>query len=367
MAKRSPADVVASRGRLTLAGVPQGYDALVIADLARQLHAKGNQASPELLVICRDGPRMQALETALGFFAPGIEILPMPAWDCQPYDRASPNGAIMARRMLTLSRLARTTGRATPAIVLTTINAALQRVPARSMLAMQSLSAAAGNVIAMTDLQAWLETNGYLRTSTVREVGEYAVRGGILDLYAPGMDAPIRLDFFGDTLESIRTFDPETQRTTGNLKRLDLVPTSEVQITTETMVKFRLSYVRAFGGSTKGDTLYETVSEGRRYPGVEHWMPLFHDRLDTLFDYMPDAGIVLDAQVEEAAKERLTTVADYYDARKTAMEHDAGGAAYKPLPPDSLYLTPGDWDRRRGGEAVVRLAFALAGASGSGR
>ncbi|MDP3545207.1 MAG: hypothetical protein Q8S29_03425, partial [Phreatobacter sp.] len=98
MAKRSPADVVASRGRLTLAGVPQGYDALVIADLARQLHAKGNQASPELLVICRDGPRMQALEAALTFFAPGIEILPVPAWDCQPYDRASPNGALMARR-----------------------------------------------------------------------------------------------------------------------------------------------------------------------------------------------------------------------------------------------------------------------------
>ncbi len=364
MAKRSPADVVASRGRLTLAGVPQGYDALVIADLARQLHAKGNQASPELVVVCRDGPRMQALETALTFFAPGIEILPVPAWDCQPYDRASPNGAIMARRMLTLSRLARTTGRATPAIVLTTINAALQRVPARALLAKQSLSAAPGNVVAMTDLQAWLETNGYLRTSTVREVGEYAVRGGILDLFAPGMDAPIRLDFFGDTLESIRSFDPETQRTTGNLKRLDLVPTSEVQITTETMVKFRLAYVRAFGGSTKGDTLYETVSEGRRYPGVEHWMPLFHDRLDTLFDYMPDAGIVLDAQVEEAAKERLTTVADYYDARKTAMEHDAGGAAYKPLPPDALYLTPEDWDRRRGGEAVVRLSpFALAGVS----
>ncbi len=364
MAKRSPADVVASRGRLTLAGVPQGFDALVVADLARQLHAKGNQSSPELVVICRDGPRMQAMETALAFFAPGIEILPVPAWDCQPYDRASPNGALMARRMLTLSRLARTTGRATPAIVLTTINAALQRVPSRELLARQSLSAAPGNVIAMGDLQAWLETNGYLRTSTVREVGEYAVRGGILDLFAPGLDAPIRLDFFGDQLESIRSFDPETQRTTGNLRRLDLVPTSEVQITTETMVKFRLAYVRAFGGSTKGDALYEAVSEGRRHPGVEHWMPLFHDKLDTLFDYMPDAGIVLDAQVEEAAKERLTTIADYYDARKTQMDQDGSGASYKPLPPDALYLSANDWDRRRGGEAVVKLSpFALAGAS----
>ncbi|MGL4287478.1 MAG: transcription-repair coupling factor [Phreatobacter sp.] len=364
MAKRSPADVVASRGRLTLAGVPQGFDALVIADLARQLHAKGDQASPELLVVCRDGPRMQALETALGFFAPGIEILTLPAWDCQPYDRASPNASIMARRMLTLSRLARITGRATPAIVLTTINAALQRLPAKGLLAAQSLSAAPGNVLSMANLSAWLENNGYLRTSTVREVGEYAVRGGILDLYPPGLDAPIRLDFFGDTLESIRAFDPESQRTTGQLKRLDLVPTSEVQITTETMVKFRLAYVRAFGGSTKGDALYEAVSEGRRHPGVEHWLPLFHDRLDTIFDYLPGSGVVLDALVEEAAKERLTTVADYYDARKTALDHNAGGVTYKPLPPDQLYLTQEDWDRRRGGEAVVKLSpFALAGAS----
>ena len=362
MAKRSPADIVASRGRLTLAGVPQGFDALVIADLARQLHGKGDQASPELVVICRDGPRMQALEQALGFFAPGIEILSVPAWDCQPYDRASPNAAIMARRMLTLSRLARITGRATPAVVLTTVNAALQRLPAKALLAAQSLSAAPGNILSMANLSAWLENNGYLRTSTVREVGEYAVRGGILDLYPPGLDAPIRLDFFGDTLESIRAFDPETQRTTGQLKRLDLVPTSEVQITTETMVKFRLAYVRAFGGSTKGDALYEAVSEGRRHPGVEHWLPLFHDRLDTLFDYLPDSGVVLDGLVEEAARERLTLIADYYDARRTALDQE--GAGYKPLPPEQLYLTPEEWDRKRGGEAVVRLsAFALAGAS----
>ncbi len=174
----------------------------------------------------------------------------------------------------------------------------------------------------MGDLQAWLETNGYLRTSTVREVGEYAVRGGILDLFAPGLDAPIRLDFFGDQLESIRSFDPETQRTTGNLRPprpgADLGGADHHRDHGE--VPPRLC--PGFGGSTKGDALYEAVSEGRRHPGVEHWMPLFHDKLDTLFDYMPDAGIVLDAQVEEAAKERLTTIADYYDARKTQMDQD---------------------------------------------
>ena len=121
----------------------------------------------------------------------------------------------------------------------------------------------------------------------MREPGEYAVRGGILDLFPPGMDMPVRLDFFGDTLESIRTFDPETQRSEGDLRALDLVPVAEFQLTTETIRRFRTGYVAAFGAATPDDLLYQAVSEGRRYPGMEHWLPLFHDRLETLFDYLP--------------------------------------------------------------------------------
>lgn len=360
---QTPVDVIAARGRLTLAGVPQGFDARVIGDLARMLHARGDQASPELVVVCRDGARMQAIADALRFFAPGVEVLQLEAWDCQPYDRASPAGAIVARRMLTLSRLARTTGRATPAVLLTTVNAALQRVPARASVARDSLSAAPGNVVRLSELSAWLEANGYGRTSTVRETGEYAVRGGIIDLFPPGLDEPVRLDFFGDALESIRTFDPETQRTVGQLRRLDLVPTSELRITTETISRFRQAYLRVFGGSTKGDGLYEAVSEGRRHPGVEHWLPLFHDALDTIFDYCPQSAVLLDSQVEDAARDRFTTITDYHDARRHGLEQ-GGGAVYKPLPPDALYLRPEEWEARRDGEAVVRLSpFALAGVS----
>ena len=131
----------------------------------------------------------------------------------------------------------------------------------------------------------WLELNGFNRASTVRESGDYAVRGGILDLFASGMDLPVRLDFFGDTLETIRSFDPETQRTVMEMRALDLVPVSEFQLMTDTIRKFRTGYVAAFGAADPEDMLYEAVSEGRRYPGMEHWLPLFHDKLDTLFDY----------------------------------------------------------------------------------
>lgn len=344
---------------LTLANVPNGMEGLVVADLARALAAQEEAPWPTLLVICRDTERMAELERALGFFAPGIEVLPFPAWDCLPYDRASPNGAIIARRMTTLARLARVKGREAGTIVLTTVNAALQRVPKRALVATQSFSAAPGNALSMDDVVGWAEVNGFLRTSTVRDTGEYAVRGGIVDLYPPGLPAPVRLDFFGDTLESIRSFDPETQRTAMQLRSLDLVPMSELQLTTETMKRFRMAYVQQFGAAQRGDQLYEHISEGRRYAGMEHWLPLFHDGLDTLFDYAPAAPIVMEAQGGEAAASRLDQIADYYDARRHGMEHSTG-TPYKPLPPDRLYLTATEWEQRNAVASKVALsAFAL--------
>ena len=119
--------------------------------------------------------------------------------------------------------------------------------------------------------------------------GEYAVRGGILDLFPAGLDLPVRFDFFGDSLESIRSFDAETQRTLLDMRSLDLVPISEFQLTTETIRRFRMGYVAAFGAPGRDDQLYEAVSEGRRHPGMEHWLPLFQDKMDTLFDYLGDA------------------------------------------------------------------------------
>ena len=123
-------------------------------------------------------------------------------------------------------------------MLLTTVNAILQRVPAREAVARQSLAAAPGNLLSMNGIVQWLDLNGFNRASTVREPGDYAVRGGILDLFAPGMDEPVRFDFFGDTLESIRSFDAETQRTNADLRSLDLVPMSEFQLTSDTIRRF---------------------------------------------------------------------------------------------------------------------------------
>ncbi len=356
---RSPAQRLAPGRPLLLAGVADGAEGLVVADLARAVAVgAAGAAAPaiSLAVVCRDGSRMATLSGALGFFAPDIEVLEFPAWDCLPYDRVSPHAGVVAQRMTALARLARIKGRDHAAILLTTVNAVLQRVPPRETVARQSLSAAPGNALPMAGVAQWLELNGFNRVATVREAGDYAVRGGILDLFAPGIDAPVRLDFFGDTLESIRNFDPETQRTTNERRALDLVPMAEFQLTGETIRLFRTGYVAAFGAAGPDDALYEAVSEGRRSAGMEHWLPLFHRRLETLFDYVEGTPVALDPLAEEAARERLAQIADYYEARTSALEQSGGGAPYKPLPPDRLYLAEAEWRDRLDRSALARLS-----------
>ena len=283
----SPAKALQAGKVLILAEVADGAEGLVLADLTRSIAAKADAPAISLLVVCRDGQRMQALSRALSFFGPDLQIMEFPAWDCLPYDRVSPNAGVVAQRMTTLSRLVRLKGHDKPTVLLTTVNAISQRVPAREFVATHALSVAPGNVVGMASNVEWLELNGFMRASTVREPGEYAVRGGILDLFAPGVDMPVRLDFFGDSLESIKTFDAQTQRSELPMRGLDLVPVAEFQLITETIRRFRTGYVKEFGVAGPDDLLYEAVSEGRRYSGMEHWLPLFHTQLETLFDYLP--------------------------------------------------------------------------------
>ena len=330
--------------KLLFTHAPEGFDAFLCADIARALAGKAEERPAVFVHVARDSARSASFREALRFAAPELDILDVPGWDCQPYDRVSPHAGVVARRMTALSRLAKTASSAErPRVVMTTVDCLLQRVPPRKQVAAESFSAAPGNVVKLDELSHWLEANGFLRASTVRETGEYAQRGGLIDLFPPGLPSPIRLDFFGDTLESIRSFDPETQRATGQMRALDLTPMSELRLTSDTMRRFRQAYAARFGGQTRGDALYEAVSEGRRYHGMEHWLPLFYERMDTLFDYLGDAPLMLDTLVDEASNERLKQIADYYDARKEAHDLDPAASSYKPLEPAALYLSEDEW------------------------
>ena len=260
----------------------------------------------------------------------------------------------------TLAELAEHRGGAdeTPLIVLTTVNAVLQRVPSHDFFAASMQPLAPGNAVSMADLIERLEHVGYGRAGTVTDPGQYAVRGGILDFYPPGA-SPVRLDFFGDTLESIRAFDPETQRTLARLDAITLLPMSEAPLTEEARRRFRTRYVELFGPVRGDDPLYESISAGRQHQGMEHWLPLFHERLETLFDYLPDAVVTFDALDDDARAKRLEQIKDHYEAREQALERKAFGAPpYNPVPPESLFLTEADWQAAlRGRQTIVLDPF----------
>ena len=336
---------------LTVAGVPEGANGLVIADLARAHFARAG-AAKRLLILCRDAERMNALASTLRFFAPELPTLVFPAWDCLPFDRVSPIAEITARRMAALTRLV--AEQSERFVVLTTVNAIIQRTPPKDFVAKASLRLKPNLNIAFDRVVAWLEENGYSRASTVRDAGDYAVRGGIIDLFAPGGIGAVRLDFFGDSIETMRVFDPQTQRSADTLSALELIANSEFKLDADSISRFRKGYTTLFGGNTRDDLLYEAVSAGRRYPGMEHWLPLFHDKLETLFDYLPDTPIVFEPLSEEAVQERHAQIEDYYDARKEAL--DAGQLPlYKPLAAERLYLTPKEWRKQIEEAAVARI------------
>src|SRR5262245_30518917 len=146
---RSPADMLAAGRALTLAGVADGAEGMVVADFARAVAARPKAPATSLLVVCRDGPRLAQLARGLAFFAPEISVLEFPAWDCLPYDRVSPHAAFVAQRMTTLSQLARLKGRDRPSVLLTTVNAALQRVPSKDFVASHALAVVPGHMLAM--------------------------------------------------------------------------------------------------------------------------------------------------------------------------------------------------------------------------
>ena len=314
---------------LTLAQVARGAQPLVMADLARA-------STGRAVFIAPDDSAMRAIVDAAAFFAPELEVIEFPAWDSLPYDRASPALSISARRLSALFRLQ--AGKAKAQLVVTTANAVLQRVLSPFRIRESVREFKPGMEIGRKSLGLLLQKQGYGRTDTVIDKGEYAVRGSIVDIFPSGMDEALRLDFFGDELESLRTFDPNTQMSTGRLDSHLLLPASEALLDEDSIKRFRSRYREMFGANATQDPLYEAVSDGRRLAGMEHWLPLFEEKLATLFDHLgKDDLIVIDQASIAAADERVKDISDYYDQR-TAITGQAKGN-YRPLKPDALYLT----------------------------
>ncbi|MBM3531567.1 MAG: transcription-repair coupling factor [Alphaproteobacteria bacterium] len=349
-------------GRIEVGGVPEGVDARLIANLVRAAPGR------PVLHIARDDARLARLCEALAFFAPGIEVVAVPAWDCLPYDRVSPNPEIVARRIDALTRLSTTAVPATGRAVVTTIAGALQRLPTRQVFTASVRRLAKGSRANVNELVEFLRHTGYRRSDTVREAGEFALRGGILDVFPPGSVEPLRVDFFGDEIDGLRSFDPMTQLTTGKHDAVLFQPVSEAMLDPASIQRFRSGYRGAFGADT-ADPLYEAVSAGRHHAGMEHWLPLFHERLELILDYLPDARVTLDPEADPAFAARFEMIAEYFEARQSMGKVSAEeGLPYKPLPPDRLYPSAEEWQARLLERPVAAFSpFAGPGRDAGGR
>lgn len=332
---------------ITMGGAPEGFDARLVL---KEVQKSGGP----VLHVARDDKRMEAMRAALAFYGPDMPVIVFPGWDCLPYDRVSPNADIAAARMATLAALVHQMPKAF--VLLTTLNGATQRVPGRDVLKEAAFSAQVSRRIDEKALRNFLVRMGFTQSPTVMEPGDYAIRGGIIDVFPPGQSGPVRLDLFGDVLDGARRFDPASQRTIEKLDLVELAPVSEVILDEAAITRFRQNYRIEFGAAGTDDPLYEAVSAGRKHQGIEHWLPFFHAKLETLFDYLPQATVTLDHQVTPARLARWETIEDQYENRKIAMQAKGRiDTVYKPAPPGLLYLDDAAWELAVGAQRVIQL------------
>ncbi len=355
----------------TLAGVPVSAQGLALARLI-QGELSPLPAPKSILHIAASDRALETLAQSLQFFAPDAEILIFPAWDTMPYDRSSPQSSLMAARIKVLSRLSsvipakagislssgtsgerdsRLRGNDKPLLILTTASAILQKLPPREVMQCVAFTLKRGDKLKADTLVSYLIEQGYRRSGKAMEAGEFALRGGIIDIIPSGASDGVRIDMFGDDIESLKSFDPMTQLSSTAVDSLSLAPMSEVLLNEQTIACFRSGYRDLFGAVSKEDPLYESISLGTSYVGMEHWLPLFYERTQTLLDYCPDALITLDSEANAAINERQESILDYYEARKTATTMTskknsfASTEKYNPIPPDSFFIVKSAWEK----------------------
>ncbi len=321
--------------------VPEGAQAYALSRLLSE--ADFLREATSLIHVAATDRDAKVLAEVLPFFIPDAQVIYFCGWDCLPYDRVSPHPQVVAERMRALREmLSRSSSR--HRVVVTTAGAITQKLPPAQAIKAACLDLQSGKPVQREALLQFFTRNGYVRVGKAMETGEYALRGNIIDIVPSGYTDGIRLDLFGDDIETIRRFDPMTQRSAGSLERLDLHPMSEVMLNEERIESFRTRYRECFGAVRKEDALYHAISESVKYVGMEHWMPLFYERMDTLFDYVPNAAMTVDLQVEQVIVDRHAAIRDYYEARVAASRiKTMSDALYLPLPPDYLYVMEQAW------------------------
>ncbi|WP_447733669.1 transcription-repair coupling factor [Rhodanobacter soli] len=283
-----------------------------------------------LVVVARDTQRAQALESELKIFAGGLPVLHFPDWETLPYDAFSPHPEIVSQRIATLYQLPNVKR----GVLVVPVATLMQRIAPRSHITRSGLVLAKGQKLDLAGEQRRLEASGYRNVPQVAEPGDFAVRGALLDIFPMGTAEPYRIELFDDEVESIRSFDPETQRSQQQVDRVELLPAREFPLTDEAAKEFRGNLRERFPIDVRRCPLYQDMKEGVTPGGIEYYLPLFFQQTATLFDYLADDALfVLGEGAGEAADQFWAQTAERYDQRAHDIERPV-------LPPAELYLPP---------------------------
>ena len=329
-----------------ISSLPEGLDAQFIIE-------KFKESNKDFLFISRDDRRLRSINAALQFFAPELEPIVIPAWDCAPYETISPNPKIISERLSSLARIG--DSRRKNSIYLTTLNAATQYIPPKNIIAEVYLEIELGKQIDDQLLIKILIEFGYIKTSLVSEPGEFSIRGGIIDIFTSGPEGAIRLDLFGDTIDKLRNFDVRTQLTIKKINKFRLLPISEIIVNDETIKNFRSNFRRIFGTIGNKNEFYLGISEGRRVQGIEHWLPLFYEKLESIFDYLPNAIYFLDHDIRPNLLARWENINAQFSVRNDSFNENSGESKLKWCNPESLYISPVLFNRLIGNKRVYQI------------
>lgn len=322
-----------------LSSVAKDAEAFAIKDLFYK-------SKTDVLCIVSDGLTLRQVADTLHYIAPEIDVLTLPAWDTVPYDRVSPNPSILSKRIETLAKLVLETKPKNRRLILTSIGAAVQKLPPRKIFLNTRKAIQVGGKLGFDDFLHYVSINGYSRVEQVMEAGEYAVRGDIIDIFPSGAELPLRIDLFDDEIERLRLFEVETQRSVKDIQYYSFDSANEVVLDKNTIKTFRSKYREEFGADGLKDELYESISQGKKYLGMEHWLPFFYDdALPSVFDYLPMADVILGLDVEQALQAKEETISDHYQARLEALKvRDISEVdKYRPIAPELMFLNNADF------------------------
>ena len=319
-----------------LSSVPEGMEPWILAELAKK-------TDDDILFVAPDGVVLEQTAQVLEYIMPEAEVLRFPAWDTVPYDRVSPNAALVAQRVDVLAQLSLFPDAKKTRFIITSVGAVLQKLPPKKVFINSVKSIKKGGELSFNSFLHYVSINGYNRVEQVMEPGEYAVRGDILDIFPVGTDKPLRIDLFGDEVERIRSFDVLTQRTTGEMDYYTFAAANEVVLDENTIKSFRSKYREDFGLACREDEIYEAISNGKKYMGMENWLPFFYEEsLPTIFDYSPRAMVVLGRNSDAALVAKQESIADHYAARLEALKITKNSNevdVYRPVAPEKMFLT----------------------------